>query len=449
MSMKMNEQSLRSSAKNIFRFALKAVDPFYAIKKRLKLDEDNLWVGGSLYRLEDIRRIWVIGAGKASAPMAQAVEKILGPRIHKGVVVTKHGYVAPLSRIELLEGGHPLPDAEGIKGTKRILKLISDLDENDLVICLISGGGSALLVSPSPGISLKDIKELTDQLLRCGADIKEINTIRKHISQVKGGRLAQMAHPAHVITLILSDVIGSRLDSIASGPTAPDTTTFSNCLKIIQKYELRDRIPPSILGHLKKGAQGKIEETPKPGSPIFKRVKNFIIGSNSLALEAARQKAEDLGFNTAILSRPVSGDTTRAAVKHATFAKTIQEIGDPISPPACLISGGETTVKIKGRGLGGRNQEFVLVGSTKIADMQNTVMLSAGTDGTDGPTDAAGAICDGKTIKGALRKGLDPKQYLENNDSYHFFQKLGDLLKTGATNTNVMDIHLILVGAKM
>ena len=444
----MNEQFLKTSAKNIFRYSLKAVDPFYAIKKRVKLVEDNLWVEGFPYRLKDKKRILVIGAGKASASMAQAVERILGPRIHKGVVVTKHGYVAPLRRIQLLEGGHPLPDKGGMEGTRRILKLISNLDQNDLVICLISGGGSALLVSPSPGISLKDTKELTDQLLRCGADIKEIDAIRKHISQVKGGRLAQMAHPAHVVTLILSDVIGSRLDSIASGPTAPDTTTFSDCLKIIQKYKLIDRIPPSILAHLKKGVQGKIEETPKQGSPIFKRVKNFIIGSNSLALEAAKQKADALGFNTAILSRPVSGDTTRAAVKHASLAERIQEKGDPISPPACLISGGETTVKIRGKGLGGRNQEFVLVGATKIAGLENVVMLSAGTDGTDGPTDAAGAICDGKTTRRALRKGLDPKQYLNNNDSYHFFQKLKDLLKTGPTNTNVMDIHLVLVGTK-
>lgn len=207
-------------------------------------------------------------------------------------------------------------------------------------------------------------------------------------------------------------------------------------------------IPKSIHDHLKKGAQGKIKETPKPGDPIFKKVRNSIIGSNSLALEAARKKAEGLGFNTAIISRPVSGDTTRAAVKHGNFAKRIQGTGDPVSPPACLVSGGETTVKIRGKGLGGRNQEFVLVGATKIAGLKNIVMLSAGTDGTDGPTDAAGAICDGETIERALKKGLDPKQYLDNNDSYHFFQKLGDLLKTGPTNTNVMDVHLVLVGTK-
>ena len=444
----MNEQFLRASARSIFRFSLKAVDPFYAIKKRVKLVEDDLWVGGSLYRLKDVKRILVIGAGKASAPMAQAVEKILGPRIHKGLVITKKGYVAPLERIQLIEGGHPLPDKGGMQGTKRILRLISNLDQNDLVICLISGGGSSLLVSPSPGISLKDIKELTGQLLRCGANIKEINTIRKHISQVKGGRLAQIAHPGYVITLILSDVIGNKIDSIASGPTAPDTTTFSDCLKIIQKYRLKDKIPRSIYDRLKKGAQGKIEETPKPGDPIFKRVRNFIIGSNSQALEAAKQKAEQLGFNAMILPRPVSGDTRRAAVRHANLAKRIQRLGDPIPAPACLISGGETTVKVTGTGLGGRNQEFVLVGATRIVGLENMVMLSAGTDGTDGPTDAAGAICDGKTIKRALQKGLDPKQYLDNNDSYHFFGKLGDLLKTGHTNTNVMDIHLILAGTK-
>jgi glycerate 2-kinase len=444
----MNEQFLRASARSVFRFSLKAVDPFYAIKKQVKLAEGNLWVKDCLYHLKEIKRILVIGAGKASAPMAQAVEKILGPKIHKGVVVTKHGYIAPLERIQLVQGGHPLPDKGGIEGTKRILKLISNLKQNDLVICLVSGGGSSLFISPSPGISLKDKKELTDQLLRCGANIQEINAIRKHISQVKGGRLAQLAYPAYVVTLILSDVIGNKIDSIASGPTAPDTTTFLDCLKIVQKYKLKDKIPRSIYDHLNKGTQGEIEDTPKSGDPIFKKVKNFIIGSNSIALEAAKQKAEELGFNTIILPRPVSGDTTRAAVKHANLAKTVQEKGDPVSPPACLISGGETTVKIRGEGLGGRNQEFVLVGATKIAGRRNMVMLSAGTDGTDGPTDAAGAICDGKTIKRALQKGLDPKQYLNNNDSYHFFQKLGDLLKTGPTNTNVMDIHLILVGTK-
>lgn len=442
----MNEQFLRSSAKKIFLFSLKAVDPYYAIKKQVELIEDSLWVCGSLYRLGDSNRIVMIGAGKGSALMALSVEEILGDRIHKGVVITKKGYVVPLKRIELVEGNHPLPDKRGLKGTNQILKLITNLNENDLVICLISGGGSALLVSPAPGISLKDKKELTHQLLRCGANIKEINTLRKHISQVKGGRLAQLAHPASVIALILSDVIGNKIDSIASGPTAPDPTTFSDCLKIIQKYALKGKIPSSIYEHLKRGAQGIIEETPKSGDPIFKKVRNFIIGSNLQAQEAAKQKAEKLGYNAMILSKPISGDTRGAAIKHANLAKKMREIGDPIPPPACLISGGETTVKVKGKGLGGRNQEFVLVGAIKIAGLENVLILSAGTDGTDGPTDAAGAICDGKTIERALHKGLNPQPYLDNNDSYHFFQKLGDLLKTGPTNTNVMDIHLILVG---
>ena len=241
-------------------------------------------------------------------------------------------------------------------------------------------------------------------------------------------------------------MIGDKIEFIASGPTAPDSTTFADCLKIIQKYKLTDKIPSSIYLHLKKGAKGKIEETPKPGDRIFKRVKNVIIGSNRIALHAAKKKAEAIGYNTFILPRPVGGDTTRAALRHVELVRRIKREGDPINPPACIISGGETTVKVKGKGLGGRNQEFTLVGAMKIDGMKNIVFLSAGTDGTDGPTDAAGAICDGDTIKRALKRGLDPKRYLDENDSYHFFQKLDDLIITGPTHTNVMDIHLVLIG---
>lgn len=428
------------------RFSIKACDPSYAIKKRIKLKSGKLWVDGFSYDLRSIQRIFIIGAGKASARMAQALEEILGEKISSGIVITKKGYGVLLKKVELVEGEHPLPDRYGWQATREILRLLSRTNRDDLVIFLLSGGGSALLVSPIPGISLRDKIKLTDQLLRCGADIKEINAIRKHISQVKGGKLAEKAQPARVLTLILSDVIGDRLDSIASGPTAPDGTTFSECLKIIQKYELADKIPKSIYLHLKKGAQGEIEETPKPGDRIFKRVKNVIIGSNRIALEAAKKKAEDLGYNTLVLPRPVAGDTTRAARRHVNLVKQIKIQKNPVSPPACAISGGETTVKVKGKGLGGRNQEFALVGAVGIEGMKNVAFLSAGTDGTDGPTDAAGAICDGDTIKRALKKGLDPKRYLDENDSYHFFQHLGDLIITGPTHTNVMDIHLVLIG---
>lgn len=439
-------KALRRNALSILRFSIKACDPFYAIKKRIKLKSGKLWVDGFSYDLRSIQRIFIIGAGKASARMAQALEEILGEKISSGIVITKKGYGVLLKKVELVEGGHPLPDRYGWQATREILRLLSRTNRDDLVIFLLSGGGSALLVSPIPGISLRDKIKLTDQLLRCGADIKEINAIRKHISQVKGGKLAEKAQPARVLSLILSDVIGDRLDSIASGPTAPDGTTFSDCLKIIAKYKLRNEIPPSIYSHLKKGAQGEIEETPKPGDRIFKRVKNVIIGSNRMALEAAKKRAEDLGFNVLTLPRPVAGDTTRAARRHVNLVKQIKIQKNPVSPPACTISGGETTVKVKGKGLGGRNQEFALVGAVGIEGMKNVAFLSAGTDGTDGPTDAAGAICDGDTIKRALKKGLDPKRYLDENDSYHFFQHLGDLIITGPTHTNVMDVHLILIG---
>ena len=440
------EKSLRRNALSILRFSIKACDPFHAIKNHIQLKRGKLWADHLPYDLKSFQRIFIIGAGKASARMASALEEILADRISSGIVIAKKGYQVPLKKIELVEGGHPLPDRDGWQATRRILKLLSRTTRDDLIIFLLSGGGSSLLVSPVSGISLKDKIKLTDQLLRCGANIKEINAIRKHISQVKGGRLALLAQPSLILTLILSDVIGDRIDSIASGPTAPDKTTFAECLKIIKKYELADNIPKSIYLLLKRGAEGKVKETPKPGDRIFKRVKNVIIGSNRIALQAAKKKTEALGYNTKILPRPVAGNTTRAALRHVDLIRRIREQADPISPPACVISGGETTVKIKGNGLGGRNQEFALVGAMGIDGMKNVAFLSAGTDGTDGPTDAAGAICDGDTIKKALKKGSDPKQYLDENDSYHFFQNLGDLIITGPTHTNVMDIHLALIG---
>ncbi len=440
-------RSLRKDALSILRYSIKASDPLFAVKEHVKLKDGKLWVDRFSYDLKPFSRILVIGAGKASARMTQALEEIIGERISSGIVITKKSHRVPLfGNIDLREGGHPLPDGEGLKGTRRIIKLLSKTTPDDLVIFLLSGGGSALLVSPVSGIRLKDKIKLTDELLKCGADIKEINTIRKHISEIKGGRLAQMAFPAPVLTLILSDVIGDRLDSIASGPTAPDNTTFADCIRIIDKYKIKHKIPTSVYAHLKKGAKGKIKETPKPGDPIFKRVKNVIIGSNRTALDAAEKKARDLGFNTYVVPRPVAGDTTRAARIHVSLIKKIVKQKDPASPPACVISGGETTVKIRGKGKGGRNQEFALVGAMGIKGMKNVVFLSAGTDGTDGPTDAAGAICDGESIKRALKRGLNPKRYLDRNDSYRFFGKLGDLIITGPTNTNVMDVHLALIG---
>ena len=430
----------------IIRAGLKASQPEAAIIDHLKVKDQKIQVERDVYDLRDIERLLVVGFGKASSSMAKAVEGLLGNRIDKGLIITKKGYVENLSRIDLIQAAHPIPDENGVQGTKGIMTLLKDVKENDLIICLISGGGSALLVAPSPGITLEEKQKLTDLLLKCGTSIQEMNAVRKHISQVKGGRLAQIAQPAKIVSLILSDVVGDRLDSIASGPTAPDTTTFSDCLDILKKYEILEKIPESIEKRIQENLNKKEEETPKPGDPLFENVKNVIVGSNLLALKAAEQKARELGFNTLVLPEAVTGDTTEAAVESSNLAKRIREKSEPISPPACLISGGETTVQVKGSGLGGRNQEFALVCAMEIEGMEDTVILSLNTDGTDGPTDAAGALCDGKTIQKAKKLNLDPKKYLQNNDSYHFFERVGGLIKTGPTNTNVMDIHLILAG---
>jgi hydroxypyruvate reductase len=458
------EQSLKEKGMEILRASLKASDPKTAILSKLKVQDELLCPYGQIavkvgpedfkalsrdyykFRLRDIERIFVVGFGKASASMAWAIEDLLGQRIHKGIVITKRGYIEKLSSIDLIEASHPIPDKDGVQGTESIIELLKGTHEKDLVICLISGGGSSLLVAPCPGITLKEKQNLTDLLLKSGATIQEINAVRKHISRVKGGRLAQIAFPARIFSLIFSDVAGDELESIASGPTQPDTTTFSDCVNILKKYELLETIPQSIRTFLEENIDKTEHETPKPGDPIFDNVRTLIVGSNNLALCAAEKKAWALGFKTFRLPTCITGDTTEEAIKHSLWSKEIKDKGEPISPPACIITGGETTVQVKGKGKGGRNQEFALVCAMEIEGMEDTVIMSLNTDGTDGPTDAAGAFCDGKTVKKAQKMNLDSKKYLENNDSYHFFEKTGGLIKTGPTNTNVMDIHLILVG---
>jgi len=313
------------------------------------------------------------------------------------------------------------------------------------VIFLLSGGGSALLPFPPGHINLKEKQEVTQLLLDCGADIKEINTIRKHISMIKGGWLAKWAYPSTVIGFILSDVVGDRLDVIGSGPTVPDPSTFEEAWEILKKYDLLKEISLSIQKHLQSGKEGKVEETPKPGEVVFEKVYNSLIGSNILALLEAKKEAESLGLNTVILSSSIEGETREAARFHIAVAKEVISSGNPIPRPACILSGGETTVTIKGNGLGGRNQEFVLAGALEISGIEKVVILSGGTDGSDGPTDATGALADHTTIQRAITLGLNPKANLENNDAYPFFQKLGDLLITGPTHTNVMDVRILLV----
>jgi hydroxypyruvate reductase len=395
--------------------------------------------------LDAFKRIYLIGAGKASASMAQAVEKVFGDRISKGVIATKYGYVLPLERTEIIEAGHPIPDQMGLEGAKKIRILLKATGPEDLVIFLLSGGGSALLPLPVDGITLPEKQQVTQYLLDCGADIQEINTVRKHISQIKGGWLAGWAYPSTVIGFILSDVIGDHLDVIGSGPTVPDISTFKEAWEILRKYDLTDRIAPSVQRHLTLGKEGRAKETPKPGDPIFEKVSNVLIGSNILALRAAKKEASSFGLHALILSSSIAGDTREAARFHSAIAKEVILSGSPLPKPACIISGGETTVTIKGHGLGGRNQEFALAGALELSGFEKIVLLSGGTDGTDGPTDAAGAIADHTTVERARAMGLNPKAHLENNDSYSFFQRLGDLLITGPTHTNVMDIRILLV----
>ena len=435
----------RERALAILSAALASVDPVVAVRRYLSLEGDSLCVSGRIYDLSRFRHIYVVGAGKASGAMAQALEEILGERLTSGLVNVKYGYLAPTQRVRLQEAGHPLPDEAGLSATGKIVDLLRETGEDDLVICLISGGGSALLASPGEGISLEEVKRLTEALLRCGATINEINAVRKHISQVKGGRLARLAHPASLITLILSDVVGDPLDMIASGPTVPDSTTYAEAWQVLERYELIEEIPPTIVRHLELGKAGQVEETPKDGDAAFERTYNLIIGSNRQAALAAVEKAQELGFNALLLTTYLEGEAREVAKVLAALAKEVVQYGQPVSLPACLVLGGETTVTIKGEGKGGRNQEMALASALAIEGMEDILILCAATDGSDGPTDAAGAIAEGDTVARARELGLDARAYLANNDSYHFFQALGDLIITGPTNTNVNDLAMVFV----
>jgi hydroxypyruvate reductase len=425
------ESRLRRQALSIFKAALRAANPAEGVARALAHQD-----------LARYRHIYVVGAGKAGAAMARAAERVLGRRIARGLLNVKYGHVVPLRRIELNECGHPVPDQRGVDGAARIAEIAAGAGPDDLLLCLISGGASALLPLPADPITLDEKQEVTKLLLACGADIHEINAVRKHISQIKGGQLARLAYPARVLSLLLSDVIGDDLDVIGSGPTAPDASTFALARAILDKYGIFERVPASVQERIENGARGLIPETPKQGERIFTRVRNVVIGGNRLAVDAAAARARELGFRTMVLSTFVQGETREIARMHAAIAKEIVHAGRPLKPPACVITGGETTVTIRGDGLGGRNLEFVLSAAIDISGLPRVAVLSAGTDGSDGPTDAAGAIADGRTL---ARNPLAP-EFLARNDSYRYFEGLGDLVVTGPTNTNVMDVRLILVG---
>jgi glycerate 2-kinase len=437
--------TLKQTARAIFHAGIQAVMPEACVAKHLKISGSRLCAGGIDIDLDQIRHVFVAGAGKASAAMARQVETLLGPRIHDGVVVTKYGHSLPLARCRVMEAGHPVPDAKGVEGAAALLDLVWAAGPDDLVLCLISGGASALTPAPADGIALGDKQDITRQLLGCGATIHEINTIRKHLSKIKGGQLCAAANGARVVSLILSDVIGDDLDIIGSGMTAPDTGHFRDCRAILERHRIWVKAPKTVQDRILAGMDGRIPDTPKPGDPIFSRVCNQVVGSLSDALSAAADEAKQQGFAPLILSSMIQGEAGEAAKVLCAIAAEARRSGNPVSPPACLLSGGETTVTLRGTGKGGRNMELALAGAMSLQGTSGILLLSAGTDGTDGPTDAAGAFATGDTVSRAQGLGLSAENHLAENNAYPFFKALDDLLITGPTRTNVMDMQILLV----
>jgi hydroxypyruvate reductase len=377
--------------------------------------------------------------------MARAVEELLGGRATSGLIVTKYGHSKPLKKIRTIEAGHPLPDGSGLKGAGEILKIAAQAGEDDLLIVLLTGGASALLPAPAFDLTLKDKQKTSRLLINSGASINEINTVRKHLSLIKGGHLSRAAYPATVLTLVVSDVVGGSLSSIASGPTAPDPSTFGDAIRIIKDYRLAEKMPEKVMDILRSGSKGALPETPKPNDALFENSANIIIADNLSALQAAGKKARDFGLKPVILTSSMTGNTREAAGFFASVLKEIKSSGNPVKPPACVLMGGETTLKVTGKGLGGRNQEFSLALAAALKGEQGIYVLSAGTDGTDGPTEAAGAYAMPDTLNMAEAMRLEPAKYLTQNDSYNFFKRMDGLFVTGPTGTNVMDMVIGIV----
>jgi glycerate 2-kinase len=439
---------LRTDASRIWSASLSSVHAGTAVGKFVKHRGRTLHVQGRVYDLTEFRKVWILGAGKAAAPMGQAIEKVLGGCISGGLLVTKYGHSLPLKKIDIMEAGHPLPDENSVAAAARMLDMAKQIAPDDLVICLFSGGASALAVSPAEGIDLSAKLECTRLLLNAGASIQELNAVRKHLSRFKGGGLAGILAPANIIALILSDVVGDDAGTIASGPLFADPSTYADCIGILQRLEVLEQMPAAVRDRFARGAAGRLEETPKQKEKIFRGIQTVIVGSCAQACSAAAQTARRLGYRTAILTSRLEGDNAEAARFHMNVIKEIIFANRPLRRPACIISGGETTVKVKGNGKGGRNQEFALHCVRELADLPApAVTVSLGTDGTDGPTDAAGAIADSSTLARSMKFGAGfLNDCLGNNDSYRFFNRLGDLIITGPTWTNVMDLHIFLVG---
>ncbi|OQW37855.1 MAG: glycerate kinase [Nitrospira sp. SG-bin1] len=423
---------------------LEAADPYQALLRSVSLKRHSLRVGHNIYDLSRIDRVIAVGAGKASARMAQALEAVLGERLEGGLVIVKTGHRLATKRIAVLEAGHPIPNRAGIHATQRLLNFIQHLKPRDLLIVLVSGGASSLLPAPVAGVTLADKQRTTRLLLRSGAAINEVNVVRKHLSLIKGGGLAGSTR-GRIITLILSDVIGDDLGSIGSGPTAGDPSTFADAVEVLQRYGCWPAIPASVRRYLDRGRRGKAPETQKPGSPRLRSVQHHIIGNNRILLEAVARAAQQAGLRTTIVSDPIIGEARVAAKQLTGIAKTITERHSLLKRPCCLIAGGETTVTVTGRGKGGRAQEFAAAAACEITGLLNTWVVALGTDGTDGPTDAAGAIVSGNTVARAKKLGIDLHSFLNHHNTYPALKALGCHIHTGPTGTNVNDLYLVLL----
>lgn len=441
----MAEKKLREHAHLLFKEAINEANPKKCVLEHLSLKKNLLKIDSREYNLEKFNSIYVVAFGKAAAAMANAVEELLGDRITDGVVVSNNSSDFSFKNMEFCLSSHPVPDKKSVDAAEKVIKLLDKSTKKDLVIFLISGGGSSILALPSEGLSIDDLRKVTQKLMLSGVDTNGLNTIRKKLSQIKGGGLLKRALPSEVATLILSDVVGDKLEFIASGPTVYDTTTFEDAWRIVDALDLEHKIPPKVVVHLERGRKLNSPPLIEKKEINKKRVQTLVVGNNRKAITAVEKKAKKLGYNTLLLSSQISGEAREVAKVLAGITFDIQRFEHPIKKPACIIFGGETTVNVVGRGKGGRNTETALSFCFEIIGRKNIVGLFAGTDGIDGPTDAAGAICDGQSRLIARKMGVSARDHLSDNNSYNFFKKIDDLIKTGATGTNVMDIGIILV----
>ena len=433
----------------IMAAALAAVEPGAAVRRVLQWDGSNAFVIGRKFKLTAAGRVFLVGAGKAGAPMTEAAADVLGERTSAGVIVVKEGHLgaagARLGAVQLFEAGHPLPDARGVAAAERLATLAAEATADDLLVVLISGGGSALLTLPDPGLSLADVRQLTQVMLACGATINDINALRKHCLQLAGGRLAQIAQPAQVVTLIISDVVGSPLDVIASGPTAPDSTTYADAWNVVERYRIESELRPSIINHLRRGLASEITDTPKRSAPFWGRVHNTIIADNATAAEASVEAARARGFDAQLLTTYLEGEAREVGRVAASIARELVRTNVERKRPVLVVAGGETTVTVRGQGRGGRNQELALGAVEGLAGLDGALIATLATDGGDGPTDAAGAIVTGETLARARALNLEPRVFLRDNNAYDFFARLDALLRPGPTLTNVNDLLFICV----